>query len=79
MSYGTEVSPPENVQFPKKTLLASSDLEDEGVGWNLPNLTVREQGSLSEILEDFQMQLNSYFFMNAIILLIRTIWTARND
>jgi hypothetical protein len=44
-----------------------------------PHLTVKQRGSLFEILEGFTLQLGSPFFMNPIILMGWTIWTARND
>ena len=47
--------------------------------WNLLNLTVKQQGSLSEILEGFTLQLGPPFFMNPITLMGWRIWTAGND
>ena len=47
--------------------------------WSLLNLTVQAQGSLADILESFKLQMISPFFMNSIILMGWTIWTARND
>ena len=47
--------------------------------WSLLNLTVQAQGSLADILKKFKLQMIYPFFMNSIILMGWTIWTARND
>jgi hypothetical protein len=47
--------------------------------WNLIQVDIPLQSSFPDIVDQIKDQHNSPFFMEAIILLAWTIWTARND
>ena len=47
--------------------------------WNLLNITILAQASFLDIVSYLEDQLNSIFFMNAIVLMCWTVWSARND
>lgn len=49
------------------------------VCWDIINIDVLINCSFLEMTSQLKVQLNSQFFMEAIILLCWTIWTARND
>ena len=47
--------------------------------WGILNLDIQPQSSFPEVILYFRDQLNSEFFLNAVILMCWTIWGPRND
>jgi len=47
--------------------------------WDIINVDIPLSCSFPELTSQIKIQLNTQFFMEAIILLCWTIWTARND
>ena len=47
--------------------------------WNIIGMDIPLNGSFPELVSQLKTQLNSPFFMDAIILMCWTIWTARNE
>ena len=47
--------------------------------WGILNLQTIQTGDTSENILAIKDQLNNQFFMIAVILMCRTIWTARNE
>ena len=47
--------------------------------WDLIGIDLPQNGSFPELTSQLKDQLNSPFFMDAIILVCWTIWSARND
>jgi hypothetical protein len=47
--------------------------------WNLIDIQIPDQASFPQVCLPFKDQLNSEFFMNAVVVMCWTIWNARNN